>query len=100
MQDVCKADHLKPCCISLPLSNEKKKTSLSFAQLPGPEGEMCPVRHTGRETLLYPAPPLPEDGITLDPSSSVPYRPFCGLRSKGQLRHIRAAILRSENPAL
>lgn len=98
MQDVCKADHLKPCCISLPLSNENN--SLSFAQLLGLEGEMCPVRHTGRETLLYPAPPLPEDGITLDPSSSVPYRPFCGLRSKAQLIHIRAAILRSQNPAL
>lgn len=39
-----------------------------------------------REALLY-HPPLPEDGITSDPSSSEPYRQVCGLGSKAWLSH-------------
>lgn len=46
-----------------------------------------------------PHPSPPEDGITSDPSCSVPYRQVCGLGSKAWLSRIRAAILYSQNAA-
>lgn len=59
MQGVWEADHLKPCCISLLLSNEKNLTLLRPAA--GTRGGDAPSEtDTGREAFLCHTPPLPK----------------------------------------